>query len=70
MNQFVSSLQFVASSSTDCSESVRQFVTPYIETGSNTNTQRKVGKPKYRFSSSHVWITRLLLDGLSEGGQQ
>lgn len=33
MSQFVSSLQFVASSSTDSAESVRQFVTPYIDNG-------------------------------------
>jgi len=39
MTQFVSSLQFVASSSTGCSESVRQFVAPYIDTGTTTNTQ-------------------------------
>lgn len=46
MIQFVSSLQFVASSSTDSVESVRQFVTPYIETGSNTDTQRPTAEVK------------------------
>jgi hypothetical protein len=51
MNQFVSSLQFVASSSTNSSESVRQFVAPYIETGTTTNTQGLPAVPKDSSSS-------------------
>ncbi len=52
MTQFVSSLQFVASSLTNSSESVRQFVAPYIETGTTTNTQAIHEIPKNTPSSS------------------
>ena len=56
MSQFVSSLQFVASSSTSCPESVRQFVAPYIDTGTTTNTQGLHNGIQYGLSSLSVEV--------------